>query len=67
MAELTENQRFLLNELQSCPDQTAGVGALRLAARHMTDAGFNRVVRKMDRQGLVRFVRGGKLQARKAL
>lgn len=53
MSKLTASQRFLLNEVDSMPDKIVRTMILRQTARHMTDAGFYRVVDKMVRLRLL--------------
>lgn len=50
---LTRSERFLLNEVDSVPDKTVRWSMLRQSARHMTCAGFSRVVDKMMRRNLL--------------
>lgn len=48
MAKLTKTERHLLVEVDSCPDKTATLGALRAAfRRHLTDRGFTTVLNRM--------------------
>lgn len=51
--DLTASERFLLNEIDSVPDKIVRRLTLRQSARHMTDAGFHRVILKMVRRSLV--------------
>lgn len=51
--KLTTSERFLLNEVDSTPDKVVRWSLLRHAARHMTCAGFSRVVDKMLRRNLL--------------
>lgn len=47
---LTKTERYLLNEVDSCVDKTASLGALRSAGIHcakLTSTGFDRVLRRM--------------------
>lgn len=50
---LTTSERFLLNEVDSVPDKTVRWSALRHAARHLTSAGFSRVIDRMQRRNLL--------------
>ena len=50
---LTASERFLLREVDSAPDKVVRHSLLRMAARHMTLAGFDRVVSKMERRDLL--------------
>jgi len=52
-AALTASERFLLGEVDRAPDKTVRLAALRGSARHMTNAGFWRVVNKMLRRNLL--------------
>lgn len=50
---LTRSERFLLNEVDSVPDKVVRWSMLRQSARHMTCAGFSRVMGKMLRRNLL--------------
>lgn len=60
MQHLTKTERFLLNEVDSCPDKVASRSALRSAAR-LTPAGFARVADRMINNRLVAPVGAGQL------
>lgn len=50
---LTASEKFLLGEVCSMPDKKVGRSFLRHSARHMTNAGYMRVMDKMERRLLL--------------
>lgn len=52
MTKLTKSERFLLNEVDSCPDKVARVSGLRQAAvagrDGLTYRGFSTVLRRLE-------------------
>lgn len=44
---LTVSEKFLLREVDSCPDKIVQRSILRISARHLTNRGFSIVVNRM--------------------
>lgn len=52
MTRLTKTEKFMLNEVDSCPDKTASLGSLRSACP-LTPQGFRRLTVKMTESNLL--------------
>ena len=58
---LTASERFLLNEIDSVPGKIVRRNTLRQSARHLTIAGFTRVLRNMEKRSLVKITPAGEV------
>jgi hypothetical protein len=57
---LTKSERFVLNEVDSCPDKVASPSSVRYAAR-LTPVGFRRVLDRMVNRNLLGWTDGRNL------